>query len=80
MEIIGITENLYTNIILHRVQAGERDIPFHACWGMPQTPSTNFLKFVKRFQRGENHKNRTKKRGKTTSNCFPILLYFLVFF
>lgn len=39
-----------------------------------------FLKFVKRFQRGKNHKNRTKKRGKTTSNCFPILLYFLVFF
>ncbi len=39
-------------MILHRLQAGERDIPFHACWGDPKPQMQIFLKFAKRLWRG----------------------------
>jgi len=34
------------------LQAGERDIPFLACWGYPKHIVQIFLKFVKRLRRG----------------------------
>ena len=34
------------------MQAGERDIPFHACWGDPKPQMQIFLKFAKRLRRG----------------------------
>jgi hypothetical protein len=37
---------------LHQLQAGERDIPFHACWGDPKPQMQIFLKFAKRLRRG----------------------------
>ena len=34
------------------MQAGERDIPFLACWCSPKPQMQIFSKFAKRFQRG----------------------------
>jgi len=34
------------------LQAGERDIPFLACWGDPKPQMQIFLKFEKRLWRG----------------------------
>jgi len=39
-------------MILHRLQAGERDIPFLACWCSPKPQMQIFLKFAKRLRRG----------------------------
>ncbi len=36
----------------HRLQAGERDIPFLACWCSPKPQMQIFLKFAKRLRRG----------------------------
>ena len=52
LEIIVNLKNLYKKRRLHRVQAGERDIPFHACWCSPKPLVQIFLKFVKRLRRG----------------------------
>ena len=46
------------------MQAEKRDIPFHACWGIPQTSSTNFFKICKTPSAWQNHKNANKKREK----------------
>ena len=52
LEIIVNLKNLYKKRRLRRVQAGERDIPFHACWCSPKPQMQIFLKFAKRLRRG----------------------------
>ena len=39
-------------MVLQRLQAGERDIPFLACWCSPKPQMQIFLKFAKRLRRG----------------------------
>ena len=39
-------------MVLQRLQAGERDIPFLACWCSPKPQMQFFLKFAKRLRRG----------------------------
>ena len=39
-------------MVLYRLQAGERDIPFLACWCSPKPQMQIFLKFAKRLRRG----------------------------
>ena len=50
-EISKNSKNIIYKKNLHQLQAGERDIPFLACWGDPKPQMQIFLKFAKCLRR-----------------------------